>query len=220
MCDRRRTLEDPRGGGTCELSCQAGVVSETVVVRANDPRHLELKANGWRVTARSFGAQLDASALDQQRFEGLIHQASKVVSIRELDAGDMDKVLALDAATVGDYPGSIATQHRPLDRATATLSASRRAFGAFTPTGELVAMTFLSVNDNNAETGFTVVDPSLRGRGVASAVKAASVLALASAGIRMFRTGGSTDNVAILAANDALGYTRDEEWVTLEQSVP
>jgi hypothetical protein len=32
-----------------------------------------------------------------------------------------------------------------------------------------------------------------------------------------FRTGGSADNAAILRANDAVGYVRDEEWVALER---
>lgn len=56
-----------------------------------------------------------------------------------------------------------------------------------------------------------------RRRGVATLVKAASLLALASQAITRFRTGGSADNEAIIRANDALGYLRDEEWVTLER---
>lgn len=48
-------------------------------------------------------------------------------------------------------------------------------------------------------------------------MKAASLLALASQAITRFRTGGSADNEAIIRANDALGYLRDEEWVTLER---
>lgn len=195
-------------------------MGRTVVVRTNTSHHLELEAQGWRVAARSFGAQLDASRANRQRLEGLIHQTSHIVSIRELDAADRDSVLALDAATVGDYPGSVATRHEPLDRVTGTPSASRRAFGAFAPTGELVAMTFLDLNESDAETDFTVVERKSRGQGVASAVKAASVLALVDEGIQRFRTGGSADNAAILAANETLGYTRDEEWVTLEQAAP
>lgn len=48
-------------------------------------------------------------------------------------------------------------------------------------------------------------------------MKAASLLALAGEGFTRFRTGGSADNEAIIRANDALGYLRDEEWVTLDR---
>lgn len=42
-----------------------------------------------------------------------------------------------------------------------------------------------------------------------------TLLALDADGLRRFRTGGSAENAAILAANTALGYVRDEEWPSL-----
>lgn len=42
-----------------------------------------------------------------------------------------------------------------------------------------------------------------------------TLLALDADGVRRFRTGGSAENAAILAANTALGYVRDDEWLTL-----
>ena len=42
---------------------------------------------------------------------------------------------------------------------------------------------------------------------------------LAAEGVTQFRTGGSADNLAILRANDAVGYIQDEEWVTLGRNV-
>ncbi|WIB68909.1 hypothetical protein DEI93_07735 [Curtobacterium sp. MCBD17_035] len=77
----------------------------------------------------------------------------------------------------------------------------------------------MDIDGVEAETHFTVVHRAWRGRGLGIAVKAASVLTLAAEGVTRFRTGGSVDNVAILRANDALGYVRDEEWVTLAQNV-
>lgn len=65
---------------------------------------------------------------------------------------------------------------------------------------------------------FTVVAPQYRGMGLATAVKAASVLDLLDAGVTVFRTGGATENRAILASNQALGFVVDEEWVTLKPS--
>lgn len=188
-------------------------MGETSVLPAQAQRRAELEANGWVVVARSFGAQLDSDSIDHQRLHTLTAEVG--VSLRELGDADVDAVLRLDASTIEDYPGSVATQHTPLDRRAATPSVSRRAFGAFGPGGDLVSMTFVDVNGAEAETDFTVVHRAWRGRGLSIAVKAASVLVLAAEGVTRFRTGGSADNTAILRANDAVGYVRDEEWVTL-----
>ncbi|ARC58211.1 Acetyltransferase YpeA [Frondihabitans sp. 762G35] len=195
-------------------------MSEPIILPAQAPERQELQRQGWAVVARSFGAQLDADGADQQLLSELIARIADTGRIRELRTSDVEAVLALDAATAGDYPGSIATQHQPLDASRATPSPSRRAFGALTPDGDLVAMTFVDIDGTDAETDFTVVRREWRGRGLGTAVKAASLLALLSEGVGRFRTGGSADNEAILASNSALGYVRDEEWVTLERVAP
>ncbi|WP_083402953.1 GNAT family N-acetyltransferase [Curtobacterium sp. MCBA15_008] len=188
-------------------------MGESIVLLIQAPRRAALEAEGWVVVARSFGAQLDSNSINVERLQAMVAQAEGTV--REITDTDVDAVLHLDAATVEDYPGSAATQHAALDRRAATPSASRRAFGAFVPDAELVAMTFVDIDGADAETQFTVVHRAWRGRGLSVAVKAASVLALTAEGVTRFRTGGSADNAAILRANDALGYVRDEEWVTL-----
>lgn len=197
--------------------CQDQTMGETMVLPAQTSRRAELEADGWVVVARSFGAQLDSGRIDRQRLQALV--AKSEGSVRELADADVESVLHLDAMTAQDYPGSVATQHTPLDRRAATPSASRRAFGAFGPDGDLVAMTFVDVEGTKAETQFTVVHRAWRGQGLGIAVKAASVLTLASEGVTQFRTGGSADNPAILRANDAVGYIQDEEWVTLGRDV-
>ncbi|KPG81469.1 hypothetical protein [Frigoribacterium sp. RIT-PI-h] len=192
-------------------------MGKAVVLLLDDPRRAVLEVEGWSVAARSFGAQLDALRVDRQRLQQLVAGVERSGSLRELTVADVDAVLSLDAATFDDYPGSVATRHERLDRLRATPSVSRRAFGVFLPAGELVAMTFVDVEGVTAETNFTVVRRDQRGRGLGLAVKACSVLALLSYGVTRFRTGGSADNAVILRANDAMGYIRDEEWVTLEQ---
>lgn len=193
--------------------CDDQSVGETIVLPMDDPQREELERAGWHVSARSFGAQLDSDHVDADGLRRLVARAEGVV--RELRADDVDAILTLDAATNDDYPGSVATRHDPLTRSSAAPSDSRRAFGALVADGELVAMTFIDIHGKTAETDFTVVHPEWRRRGVATAVKAASILALTSEGITRFRTGGSADNAAILRANATLGYVRDEEWVTL-----
>ncbi len=224
-------------------------MGDVIVLPADAPRRVELERRGWRVVARSFGAQLDGDAVDRARLRSLVDRAG--LTVRALDDADVDAVLALDAATIGHYPGSVATRHEPFDRERATPSATRRGFGVWSG-DDLVGMTFVDVlvggggaaagsaadsdaaagsaavsaatagsaaASVSAETDVTVVAAGHRGRGIGTAVKAASVLALLDAGVTRFRTGGSADNPAIIAANAALGYVRDEEWVTLEPGV-
>lgn len=69
--------------------------------------------------------------------------------------------------------------------------------------------------DSTADIDFTVVAPDFRGRGLATALKAWSLLALAAAGVNSVRTGGSARNAAIIAANARLGFVIDERWLTL-----
>jgi predicted GNAT family acetyltransferase len=127
---------------------------------------------------------------------------------------DVHAVTALDRATVDDYPGDVATAHEALTPARATPAAAHRGWGAFTTESELVAMTFADIGPNVTETDFTVVHRDRRRQGLGSAVKAACLLALADEGHVVFRTGGSMDNPASIAANRAVGYELDEEWLT------
>jgi GNAT superfamily N-acetyltransferase len=192
------------------------VSDEKVVVRADHPRRRELEGQGRQVVARSWAAQLNAANVDLGRLRSLVDRARFVGVVRELGPADVSTALALDAATLGDYPGGVATSHTPLTIERATVSPERRAFGVVGQDGGLVAMTFLDVDTVRAETDFTVVAPAWRGRGLGSAVKAASVLGLMADGVSTFRTGGSAENAASLAANRSVGYIVDEEWLTFE----
>ncbi|MFJ4221268.1 acetyltransferase [Curtobacterium luteum] len=190
-------------------------MGETTVLPADHEEVAVRLGAGWRIAARSWAAQLDAAHVDRPRLTALVDRIAPVL-VRELGTADLDAVLRLDAATVDDYPGSVATQHTALTRSSATPTTARRAFGALTADGDLVGMTFVDVDGDTVETAFTVVDGTHRGAGIGQAVKAASVLALREDdAVVRFRTGGSADNPAIIAACAALGYRRDEEWVTL-----
>jgi hypothetical protein len=76
-------------------------------------------------------------------------------------------------------------------------------------------MTFVDVDDTRAEVDFTVVAQHRRGSGLATAVKAVSLLAVSRDGVMVVRTGGSDENRGILAANASLGFEVDEHWLTL-----
>ncbi|OUE22316.1 hypothetical protein BFL36_10315 [Clavibacter michiganensis] len=196
---------------------------DPVILRSDDPRLGGLLADGWGVGARSWGAQLDADRVDEAALRASVAGVAPGLRIRELGPDDRDRILELDAATIDDYPGGPATRHAPFTPETALVGTpTRRAFGAVDEVGRLVAVTVVDVDaaGARAETDVTVVAADHRSRGLGRAVKAASVLALLDAGIRVFRTGGSRDNAAIIAAGTALGYRIDEEWLTLRAPEP
>ncbi|MDO4018035.1 acetyltransferase [Clavibacter michiganensis] len=193
--------------------------AEPVIVRSDDPRAAELLAAGRIVTARSWGAQLDAADADPARLRTLVDRVAGSAVLRELGPDDVGAILALDAATLDDYPGGPATRHAGLTSDSARVPApGRRGYGAFDASGALLAMTFVDLDPSGraAETNVTVVDAAHRGRGLGTAVKAASLRALLEVGVTAFRTGGSSENAAIVAAGASLGYRVDEEWLTLE----
>lgn len=185
------------------------------MLRVDDPRRRELEGAGWTVSARSWGARLAADGVDRQLLEALAGRAAALGTVRELHDDDAAAILELDAATASDYPGGIATSHTPLSVAQVVLTGRRRAFGVLGLGEKLLAMTFVDLDGALAEIDFTVVAAPWRGRGLATAVKAASVLALLVDGVRVVRTGGDADNEAIIRANAALGFVVDEQWVTL-----
>lgn len=191
-----------------------------LVVRDDDPRRPALEADGYRVTAESWGAQLTADRIDHDHLERLIARAATLGGeVTELTSHDAADICALDALTVADYPGGPANAHAPLtpEKATALCEPPRRVFGIRID-GALVAMTAVDPDGDTTETDFTAVAPRWRGRGLGAAVKAASIAALAARGIRTFRTGGAAVNDASLGVNRAVGYEVDERWLTYEPS--
>lgn len=188
--------------------------TQRAVMRADDPRRRELETQGWTTVARSWGAALDSASIDTEVAAALVTRAATCGAAREVQNADVPQILALDALTARDYPGDIATRHEPLTSRTARVGGGRRAFGVFAQ-GRALAVTYLDLSGHLAEIDFTVVTPELRHRGLGSAVKAASLLALIREGVTAFRTGGSSENTAILAINQRLGFVVDEQWVTL-----
>ncbi|RFA20588.1 GNAT family N-acetyltransferase [Subtercola boreus] len=200
------------------MKASAAREKERRVVRADPAVRVELEAAGWAVIAGSWGAGLAIGGDSEGRLAALMRRVERLVTVRELRSSDVAAILDLDAVTAGDYPGDVATAHDRLNSAQATPTIVHRGWGAFRPEGQLVGMTYVDVGEKAVETDFTVVQQEMRGRGLGTAVKAASVLALVEEGYVWFRTGGSLDNPASIAANRALGYVLDEEWLTFART--
>jgi hypothetical protein len=189
------------------------------VLREDDPRLPWLLADGWTVAHRSWAARLrepDGIALARTM------AAAEAAGYAIVEAGpeqDPD-ITSLEAAVRGDYPGGPATAPDPHD--VGALAALRRGgtrFFAAVQAAEVVAVTAIRLQGDHAETDFTSVGLRHRRRGLAEAVKAASVLALAREGAVVFGTGGAAEHEASLAMNARLGYVVTERWVTLDPPV-
>lgn len=79
---------------------------------------------------------------------------------------------------------------------------------------------FVAANrGRRAETEFTSVSRAYRRQGLSSAVKGASLVALAAEGALVFGTGGAAVNAASIAMNESLGYVLTERWVSYANPV-
>ncbi|GAA5141566.1 hypothetical protein GCM10023340_03490 [Nocardioides marinquilinus] len=74
------------------------------------------------------------------------------------------------------------------------------------PDGEVAALAVVRAHGQRAWNAFTGTRPGLRGRGLALRVKAASLHAMAAAGVTTCGTGNDDANAAMLAVNARLGY--------------
>lgn len=186
-----------------------------LVLRSDDPCTRQLEAQGWHQVATSWGARLEFDAANAPRLRRLMTEVDAAgYTLRELVPGDVAQLLMLDRLTAPDYPGGVATRHEALDEPGARALLERgRAWGIWSGT-ELVALTTTTAVEDRVETEFTTVHPAHRRRGLATAVKAASVLAHAADGATRFGTGGADSNVASLAMNRAVGYRITETWHT------
>lgn len=194
----------------------------TVVLRSTDPRLARLEAEGWCHIGESWGARLRlGDPPDLAPFVLAVHRAeADGWIVQELGADRARELADLDGATAADYPITPATTHEPLTpRSAADLwHSGRRIFAAYRDDGvpPLAAATVVYADAAMVETDFTAVRRESRRRGLGAAVKAASILALASAGHRLFGTGGSRVNAASIRVNESLGYRIEERWLALE----
>jgi GNAT superfamily N-acetyltransferase len=188
-------------------------VPDYQIVRDDDPRCAELEAAGYRVVAESWAVRL--SDPDRELLESAVRRATAGgLTIRELGPESAEMLYQLEKANEADYPYTPAT-HRVVGELAdvRALWPANRVFGAFDG-NRLVGATVIRQRDGFGDTAFTSVLATHRRRGVAQAVKAASILAFLDVGITRFSTGGAAANQASLRASQSLGYHLTEQWRT------
>lgn len=194
-----------------------------LVLRSDDPRARQVEEDGWECIATSWGARLTIDPADTASLTRLRHLSDPARfpghTLREAGPGDIPQVLTLDALTAGDYPGGVATHHEPLDTAAARALLEQGRLWGIWASDLLVALTVTRTLNDRVETEFTTVHPEHRRRGLATAVKAASVLGHVEDGATLFGTGGADSNAASLAMNEAVGYQITERWHTYRRRV-
>ena len=187
------------------------------IVQFNDPRQLLTEA-GYLVVGESWGAHLrlsdppDLSVLNA----AVVAATEQGFLIEELNASWAPQVTAREALNHSDYPYTPATAvpHRDESDVLELWESGYRLFGAITD-GQRVAVSASSLTATRAKTEFTSLHRSYRRKGLAVAVKAASVTALAHDGVRIFGTGGAQVNAGSIRMNEHLGYAIQERWLSL-----
>ena len=193
--------------------------NDFVVLREDDPRREDVESRGYMVVGQSWGARLElADAPEMSIFRGALARVERAgISISELPMTSSADLYELERANTADYPFTPATSHELLD-AEATRDLWHKGFRVFgARDGELlVGATVIALRERHAETEFTSVLASHRCSGIGAAVKAASIIACAKDGARMFGTGGTAANEASLGVNRALGYQITERWYSYQ----
>lgn len=199
---------------------------QIVSLRSDDPRRADLERQGWTVVGESWGARLrlgTAGTPERARAEARLHGAVAAAEQRgyrvvELGADAAEAIAALDASNEPDYPSTPSTAHTaPGAEEVRGLVSTKgvRFFGALSGE-ELVAVSGVYRRPDRGETELTSVRADHRGLGLAYAVKAAAILALAPDGVEVFGTGGAAANAGSLAMNRGLGYVIEEHWYDLQ----
>ncbi|MBG6059784.1 GNAT superfamily N-acetyltransferase [Cryobacterium sp. MP_M5] len=194
------------------------MTADIQVVQFNDPRLQQLTEAGYVVVGESWGARLRLSDPPDLSVLGaaVVAATEQGFLIEELDPGWAPRVTALEALNHADYPYTPATSvpHRDESDVLELWKSGYRLFGAITDE-QLAAVSVISLTATRAETEFTSVHRSYRRRGLAVAVKAASITALADEGVRIFGTGGAQINAGSIRMNEHLGYAIEERWLSL-----
>ncbi|HET6986033.1 MAG TPA: hypothetical protein VFI00_05425, partial [Kribbella sp.] len=160
------------------------------IVQEGDPRCAELEAAGYRVVAESWAVRLYNP--DRELLDSAVRRAIAAgLVIRELGPESAKALHALEKSNERDYPDTPATHRAVGDLSDVqALWPGYRVFGAFDGS-RLVGATVIREHEGHGDTAFTSVLSSHRRRGVAQAVKAASILAFLDIGITRFSTGGA-----------------------------
>jgi len=190
------------------------------ILPANDPEVPRVEASGYVLVGESWGARLRLS--DPPDLSAIVPAVTRAeasgIAIRELAEEYAEAVYQLELANHADYPVTPATTQPFPEREVIRQfwTSGKRVFGAID--GDfLVAVTVGQTENGVGDNDFASVLKEYRGRGVGAAVAAASIIALARDGIRVFTAGGAAANAASLGLAASMGFVVEEQWRSYER---
>jgi mycothiol synthase len=191
-----------------------------------------LERRGFREVLRNWELRLDLRRFDPAPFEAYRERVRaagvRIVTLaeeRERDPDALRRAYELHNAVVADIPAPIPFTPPTFEHYLATRVDSPRA---------LLDAYFLAkvedayVGEANLERPaqgahlyhhVTGVLPGFRGRGIAMALKLATIAYGASRGYAEIRTWNAVHNAGMLAINERLGFVRQPAWITYEKTL-
>ncbi|MDR7420303.1 MAG: GNAT family N-acetyltransferase [Armatimonadota bacterium] len=188
-----------------------------------------LERRGFRATMRTWETRLDLARFDPAPFARYLDRAREagvtvttLANERAHDTGALRRAYALHNAVLADIPSPIPFTPPSFEHFLKSRVESVRA---------LLDAYFLAkvgdeyVGEANVERpaigahlvhNVTGVLPAYRGRGIAMALKLATIAYGRARGYAEIRTWNDSRNTGMLAINDRLGFVRQPAWLTFE----
>lgn len=225
------------GSGLCAhmlamTAARGGRVLESFA-RETDPQAVAfLVHRGFRETLRTWECRLDLRAFDPAPFAGSLERArsagvviTTLADERRRDPEALRRAYALHNAVMADIPAPIPYTPPPFQQfVLSNIESPRALLDAYF----LAVMDGTYVGEANLQRpaegthlyhNVTGVLPAYRGRGIAMALKLATIAYGRAHGYTEIRTWNEVHNTGILAINDRLGFVRKPAWVTFERTL-
>lgn len=183
---------------------------------------------GFVEEMRAWASRLDVTAFDAAPFAGVVErvlsEGISIMTVAELHISDPDcwpKLYELDRSTGADLPGS---EPVTLPAYAAWEQLVRYAPNSI-PEAYFIARDgdrYVGVSNlaritgtTDLEVGYTAVERTYRGRGIALALKLCAIDYARSIGAPGIRTENNSTNTPMLRINTQLGFVRGVAWLTL-----
>jgi GNAT superfamily N-acetyltransferase len=183
---------------------------------------------GFGEEMRAWTSRLDVAAFDPKPFAGVaervLGQGIHSTTVADLQGSDPEcwrKLYELDRSTGADLPGpepfTLPTYAEWEHLVRYAPNSMPEAYFVARDGDRYVGVSNLTRITGSAdlEVGYTAVERSYRGRGIALALKLQTIAFAQSARVPGIRTDNNSTNAPMLRINTALGFVRGMAWLTL-----
>ncbi|WP_261664787.1 hypothetical protein [Deinococcus sp. Marseille-Q6407] len=177
------------------------------------------QATGFANVWQSFGAHLDLTGFDPERFAPQLKRLYLAgAEVREWQPAEgLEELYALHLQFEEDAPSTPAIPAGHLSREEFAAALRKQRTWVVWQGPEALAYTSFAFSGGQPDSTGTVTRRDRRGRGLATALKAQALTELRQAGWTQASTGGAVANLPMLRANLRLGYRPEPLWLTFER---